>query len=191
MPETFKNKEQGGSMYEHLKFPEELSAKDIELIITQCEHQQATEDAEILGFTQAYLMAKGLAANQKKLERLTPEKVNDLIIKLGELTETRNKKGFRRVPVTFASGNRALDADKIPQAIESFCHGYTALLEDPAEDERLNATLLYTEFEKIHPFEDGNGRVGDLLWKILRTRIDGDWPETLPPNVFNEPNYPS
>ncbi|MDX1535796.1 MAG: Fic family protein, partial [Candidatus Spechtbacterales bacterium] len=47
-------------------------------------------------------------------------------------------------------------------------------------------TNIYKEFELIHPFEDGNGRVGDLLWKVSIARKSGEWPEELPPDLFNE-----
>lgn len=30
---------------------------------------------------------------------------------------------------------------------------------------------LHVEFENIHPFEDGNGRVGRILWQIHRLRL--------------------
>ena len=52
----------------------------------------------------------------------------------------------------------------------------------------LDAISLYREFEEIHPFEDGNGRVGDLLWKIAITRETGNWPEEIPPDIFSGKN---
>lgn len=145
-----------------ITFPTNLTPRDITLVKQQCEIQGATTPEQIQGFANAYSMTKKLAEDTKRLNELTPEQVEELILQLGKLTEKRNEKGFRRVAVTFDGGGTALEHSKIPRAIQSFCHGFVSFLEDPTEDERLNTTLLYTEFENIHPFEDGNGRGGDL-----------------------------
>jgi len=68
-----------------------------------------------------------------------------------------------------------LAPDKIPRAMNSFSEAFA--------ENRVTALEAYTEFEKIHPFFDGNGRVGDLLWKIAITRETGQWPEELPPKI--------
>lgn len=167
-------------------FPNDLNPKDVGLILEQCEIQGATSKEQVEGFANAYLRAKKLALDNQQLNNLTPSEVENLILELGALVEKQNKKGFRQTPASFKDGRLALDANKIPQAIKSFCQGFLAFLENPTEDERLNTVLLYTEFEKIHPFEDGNGRVGDLLWKMLETKKSRQWPQTLPPDVFNE-----
>jgi Fic family protein len=167
-------------------FPQELTEKDKELILQQCENQQATSKEQIEGFANAYLKAKRLALAGEQLKNLTPQQIENLILELGEIIEERNKKGFRQVPVTFKSGKRALEPEKILQAIKGFCLGFEDFLKNPVEDERVNINGLYKEFEEIHPFEDGNGRVGHLLWAILKTRKENKWPEELPPKIFSE-----
>lgn len=157
-------------------YPKELTATDIQLVNKQCELQHAQSQEQVEGFANAYLEAKKLALNFDEINSLTSEKIEAFILQLAEMIEKRNHKGYRQVPVTFAGGGSALSPDLIPRAMESFSNVYA--------EGSLNPIEAYTEFEKIHPFEDGNGRLGDLLWKIGVTRDTGKWPEDLPPDVF-------
>jgi hypothetical protein len=170
-----------------IKYPKNLSNKDIELILEQCKIQNALNDEQIEGFANAYAYTKEIAGNEEKINLLNlPENVLDLINKTGEMIELKNKKGFRTTPVKFKDGSMAITAENIEQAIKSFCEIYSAFIKSPIEDERLNSDILFKEFEQIHPWEDGNGRNGDLLWKLAATKAKGKWPEELPPNIFNE-----
>lgn len=158
------------------EFPKSLSETDIRLVRKQCELQHATSKEQIEGFAAAYRDAKEIAANFAVSEPMTGERVEELILHLAALIEKRNEKGFRRTPVTFAAGGSALRPDLIERAIQNFSGAFAEGLLEPVE--------AYTEFEKIHPFEDGNGRVGDLLWKMETARRTGTWPEEMPPDVF-------
>lgn len=158
-------------------YPKDLSPVDIELIKTQCELQQATSKEQLEGFAQAYLQAKNLVKDTDRFKTITAEEVENTILQLAALTENRNTKGYRKTPVTFANGDHGLKPELIERAMKNFSEVY-------AQGE-IDSTEAYKEFERIHPFEDGNGRVGDLLWKMGVTRETGQWPEQLPPDVFN------
>ncbi len=163
-----------------------LTQKDIALVLAQCKIQRAETKKEIEGFASTYLEAKELTGDLEKLKNLKSQEIEGYILRWGELIDRENKKGFRIVPATFGDGSKALDHRKIPHAIEMFCEGFSSYLADSIDDERLSADILYKEFEKIHPFEDGNGRVGHLLWALAVTSRDGEWPDKLPPNIFDE-----
>lgn len=158
------------------EFPSGLTPKDIELIMSQCEHQMATSREQVLGFANAYLEAKQLAADRAGLETLVEDEVADLIMRWSVMIEKSNETGFRTVPVRFADFAFATDPELIPRAMQQFVGMYTENLVTPLE--------AYKEFEKIHPFKDGNGRLGDLLWKVSTSRETGKWPEELPPKIF-------
>lgn len=62
---------------------------------------------------------------------------------------------FRKVPV-WVGGHECLDFKKIPKELKQFIKLF--------EKQRLPELHLHYQFEIIHPFIDGNGRVGRLLY---------------------------
>lgn len=44
----------------------------------------------------------------------------------------------------------------------------------------------YREFEEVHPFRDGNGRVGKIVFNFLNKTLEKP---TMPPNFFGCLNY--
>ncbi|HEY4489666.1 MAG TPA: Fic family protein [Candidatus Paceibacterota bacterium] len=167
-----------------IEFPEGLTDKDMQLILQQCENQDATSKKQIEGFATAYKLARDLVSNLETFINFTAEDVEGFILHLAELIEERNQKGYRLVPVSFFGGGTALKPELIPQAMKSYCRLYANGIMEPTE--------AYNEFEKIHPFEDGNGRLGDLLWKMYLVRNTGLWPNQLPPKFINQAeNIPS
>lgn len=90
------------------------------------------------------------------------------IMEIGALVKNRDVERYRNTPVTFASGGHASNPAVIYRSMESLM----ANMGDLSPDE------FAFEFLKIHPFEDGNGRVASLVRNfMLGTLID---PSPLP-----------
>lgn len=89
--------------------------------------------------------------------------------RLGQFVEPHvNQKGYRVVPVT-VSGSVSGSYQFIPRQIDNLC--------EAINEDRLTAAEAYQEFEEIHPFKDGNGRVGSIIYNWMR----GGNPKTPPP----------
>ncbi|MBI3632607.1 MAG: Fic family protein [Candidatus Vogelbacteria bacterium] len=160
-----------------LKVPENLNDDDTFLISKQCTLQHAMSDEQLKGFAEAYSDAKSIAGDSNRLSNLTIEEVIECIEDWGiKIERDKNKYGYRTGPASFRNLSTAAPHQEIPARLNEFAYYFVTKGETPIE--------LYSRFEKIHPFKDGNGRVGDLLWKLAVTRETGKWPEALPPDVF-------
>lgn len=80
---------------------------------------------------------------------------------------------FRSVPVAIGAGRRFVppppeEAKKCLSPFENYLH-----IKSPSFDPLVHCFLVHYQFETIHPFRDGNGRVGRLLLAImLRDQCD-------------------
>ena len=100
------------------------------------------------------------------------------IRRLGHKVEpSKNEYGFRVMPVYFGGDQtkQALNPESIEQALNSLLeHG-----------DVLSPNGKYIEFQKIHPFNDGNGRVGAILYNVFwKGGNNLEHPE-IPPNFFS------
>lgn len=130
---------------ETIEFLEESNAIEREY------SEESLQDAK-----QAWTMAC-LASN----DRYT---INYILGIHGRLMKRLNKRiagKLRKCPV-WVGDRECLDYEKIKVALEAWLeHYFTRKTEDEIKQ-------AHIEFEKIHPFEDGNGRVGRILMNIQR-----------------------
>ncbi len=153
-----------------------LTETDLMLIHDQARLQHAESPQQIQGLTDAWNAAKYAISNTQEIFE-DPEKTEEFALLLATLIEPRNQKGYRRVPVTFGPGiPPAVDPGMVPRAMQSLWMAFSEQIAEPDE--------WYHEFEKIHPLEDGNGRLGDIMWKIAKVRKGEEWPTSHPPDFF-------
>ena len=75
---------------------------------------------------------------------------------------------FRRENVEVAdAGFQPLDAAYIPEMMGGFVQWINAQMADPQHNPLRLAAASHVLFETIHPFKDGNGRVGRILLNFL------------------------
>jgi hypothetical protein len=156
-----------------IEYPE-LSLEDIDLARRQCEIQSATSEEQIQGMIDAMTITKSVAFGE---EILNSDELLNLVGRLGQLVEPVKAASWRNVPAVFRSGDAGENPDNIERALHAWAEAFA--------DGRLSSDEIYYQFEKIHPFADGNGRVGHCIWAFAEKRQNKRWPSSLPPDVFS------
>lgn len=134
-----------------------------EFVIDNCVRQSATEPKDYIGMT----LACGYALNvsESSVQRGWIRAIN--VLELGRLINQQPNLSWRVVKVHFANGNEGVDPHHIDRLIRQLIDN----------QENLTPEEFYWEFERIHPFHDGNGRVGAILYSLLKKEFWVNPPE--------------
>ena len=98
----------------------------------------------------------------------------DVIRRLGKLVEPTKNDDWRAFPHRLGDDDLPAPVD-IPRLLSSWAT--TSWERDPDAG--------YLAFQRVHPFRDGNGRVGKILYNLLRGSMDAP---AIPPNFFGVSN---
>lgn len=113
---------------------------------------------------EAYLFAEKHVLNERNFL-----KVHFMMSKF--MDNARERGAYRRVPVVIGGRSmivyRPLPPEDVAPAMQEFWRDIKILLKTTLSPEKAlyHASLIHLVFEKIHPFSDGNGRIGRLLEK--------------------------
>lgn len=164
-----------------------LVLREVELLLSEGRavgDKQLAEYLEVRGYADAaqWVYKHGLEPGEwttgelitmtelRHVHRLTMAKVWE-VAPHPDATEQERPGSFRRHGIKpFGAGMQPADWTEVPALMNDWVKSACAL---PSADEPLPEAVaeMHAAFERIHPFLDGNGRVGRLLTNLLLIRL--------------------
>jgi len=161
---------------------EEVLEHDAEEVDTE-ETEKEQDYKEVKNYRQALLEGERLLQSEPLTENVI-KKLHEIL--LSSVRGQNRKPGRLRVQKAFigAPGSNAEKARYVPplpdRIPELFSNLVTYINKDQKEDVLVQAAIMHYQFEAIHPFMDGNGRVGRILVPLFLYMGD----TTAYPNVY-------
>lgn len=118
------------------------------------------------------LLAKSIAydGDSDYVPRITPA----IIRECGSMIDELNEAGFRTTRIYIHHSDGRYDEKDRPEVIDSRIATLCEMQRKWEPDK------LYKEFEEIHPFGDGNGRTGKIIFNWVNgTLEDPQWPHNF------------
>ena len=139
---------------------------------------ELAQDERIRGFSaQAGLVANNITVLRKAafdLVQASRVTVDDVIALHANLLPDEKNHGLREVQNWIGGSNwNPLEADYVPppaNAVPDLMADFVTYLNGSAHGPLIQAGLVHAQFETIHPFTDGNGRVGRALIHTVLAR---------------------
>lgn len=149
--------------------PKELLLYELNPSEAKSIHDKTNDHMEVYNYRRA--LHHGVASNLPISLRLIKE-LHQILLQ-GVRGRDKTPGEFRRIPVGIGVGGRFIPAppDQLHELLtrlEGYCH-----TEQKPFDWLVDSFLIHYQFEAIHPFIDGNGRVGRLLLAIMLQQRGG------------------
>ena len=108
----------------------------------------------------------------ERLDELDENSVKDLLLAHKIMTSELIKESgrFRSKNVGVYQGDKLIHMGTLPEYIPELINNLFLWLKDSKEHPLIKAAVFYYEFEFIHPFQDGNGRIGRLWHSLILSK---------------------
>ena len=122
----------------------------------------------VLGSTRELAEVQGAIVAYEQLNQLEPESVEDLLkahaLLMGDVLKKAGQ--FRNKSVGIHQGDKVIHVAPPAHQVSGLMADLLAWLKQSEHHPLISSSVFHYEFEFIHPFMDGNGRMG-RLWQTL------------------------